>query len=518
VITKTQRWFAGVVLALLMLGPAISSPAQDQADKTPQAPAPIPFDETGALQHNTSPTVFSLEYSVAYSQYNQSSQSANSVAQLKNGVIVAAGLDNNQKNACKSYGSAWLVAVTNSGSPAFQRLDAICPYGGQAAGLVRATSDGGAVVVFGDSSNPNCLICAGIAKVTSTGSVSWQYELTTFFLSAVRGIRQLSTGEFIAVGQAADASGIYGGFIMKLSPAGALESFSPIFYETASSFPNAVAGTLTFESVVPASDGGYLVSGTADAYVSGTGYFWVPLAVKFDKDFNIEPPWPEVLYSSTWGSDAPGSSQYPVFHSRDGNFVLAGTVENPVLPFARLFSLVKLSPSGKILWQYGYGGNHGYFDVNIATSAIQNRDGTFVLAGTSDAFSPSMYEVWYAWMIKVSSTGSSILWQNYYTGAADSVVETQFNDLVATGDGGYAPAGYSYYGDSAYGGPAMLIDKTDGSGNIGSCTCVQPTNESPQALDLVVYPATFTSAISPATLTPGSLVSRPTKVTPIKVY
>jgi hypothetical protein len=516
-----ETTFAVTTLAILILAATTSAVGlEHQLQDTSTVSILAQGDEDPDVAASLGSSVFSLEYHVSLSQFDQSNEFANSVAQLRNGNILSVGVDNNQANACNGNGSAWLVAVTNAGAPAYQKLDAVCPDGLQSARLVRATPDGGAVLLFGDPSNPACYICAGVAKLTSAGSISWQYELTSFFLSAIRGIQQLPTGGFVAVGQVSDTSGVYGGFIMTLSSKGALKSFSPVFHEDANSFPDAVAGSLTFDSVSRTADNGYFVSGTAEAHSESMGYFNVPVVLKFDSNLNLQAPWPEVLYSSAWGSAAPGDSNYPVFQSTDGNYVLAGTVQNPTYPFASRFALVKLGAAGNILWQYGYGGSKRTFDMNIGTAAIQNADGTFVLAGTSNAFLSSRYLAYGGWGLKVSSAGSDILWQNSYSGVPPqpgAIREASFADVTATADGGYAMAGYSYYGSATYGGPALLLDKTDANGNIGTCRCVQPTSVSPQPLDLNVYPATFTAVPSPATCTTRDLTSKRTNVKPIKI-
>jgi len=43
-----------------------------------------------------------------------------------------------------------------------------------------------------------------------------------------------------------------------------------------------------------------------------------------------------------------------------------------------------------------------------------------------------------------------------------------------------------------YGGPGLWLVKIDPNGNIGTCSCGQDTNTTPQALDLQGYPASFT--------------------------
>jgi len=467
---------------------------------------PEVFAQTGA-------NVFSEIWTVPYSQYGQSDQFANSLTQLANGTIVAGGGDGYQMNVCGQIGGAWLVAVDASGANVWQRLDADCAGASQVASVIRATKGGGFVLAGGDGSNPACYGCAWLARLTNAGGIAWQEDLTTFFLSAISGIRQTPDGGYIAVGNVTPAT-TYAqeGLVMKLSAAGALE-WSQLYAETADSFPGALAdGPLVFRSVAPTPDGGYVVSGVAEAHFSV--YANVLLVAKLDPQGNIQ--WSNVYFSSTWGSGAPGDSQYAIFPAANGGYMLSGVAGTIAYPFAKLFLLMKLDSTGRPVWQTGYGALNGIFNVSVGTSAYATPDGGYVLAGTSDAFLSGPYEYYTGWMLKTDATGN-ILWQKVYEGEPQQ--NTQFGDVIRTADGGYAAAGYSYVGSPAYGGPGFFVIKTDSTGAIGNCACVEDTSSSPLRLNLSSYTATFsldTSQVSLSAVT--NIRGKPTNVTPIVLY
>ena len=104
--------------------------------------------------------------------------------------------------------------------------------------------------------------------------------------------------------------------------------WSELFTETAQSFPGAVvndSGGLSFNSIVPTPDGGYALSGVADARFS-SGFAHVLVLMKITSAGNVQ--WSRAYYSSTWGSYVPGESlQYPVFPTPDGDYTVSGTVQ-----------------------------------------------------------------------------------------------------------------------------------------------------------------------------------------------
>ena len=302
---------------------------------------------------------------------------------------------------------------------------------------------------------------------------------------------------------------------MKLSGSGAAE-WSDLFTETAQSFPGAVVnenGGLNFNSIAPTSDGGYIVSGVADAKFS-SGFANVLALMKITSGASVQ--WARAYYSSTWGSWVPGASlQYPVFPTSDGGYVLSGTVQALTYPFQTMFFLMHVDSQGNLLWQKGYGGTNGNFNRSDAISASPAFDGGYILAGYTNVF----LQEFDGWLVKTDAQGN-IQWQNLYSGTepagSNSVV---LNDVIQTKDGGYAAAGSSYAGSLSYGGPGFFILKTDARGNVGSCTsCSQATHTTAQALDLQAYDASFHQAFPALTFALTNMNGKKTSVTPISLF
>src|SRR5947209_6393533 len=110
---------------------------------------------------------FEKIWSVALNQCDQSDQWAQSITQLTNGTLVAAGADGgNQRNSCRGFlGGAWLIGVTPSGGNVFQKLYSDCATAAQWANFVRSTSDGGFILSGEDNSTALCQPCTWLAKL-----------------------------------------------------------------------------------------------------------------------------------------------------------------------------------------------------------------------------------------------------------------------------------------------------------------------------------------------------------------
>ena len=205
---------------------------------------------------------------------------------------------------------------------------------------MRSTADGGFILSGEDNSTPFCQPCAWLAKFSSSGTIVWQEDLTSFFGSGVNA-KPTSDGGYIAAGFGQpDETGPINGLIIKLSETGAAQ-WSELFTETARSFPNAVAnssGGLNFNSIVATPDGGYVLSGVADARFS-SGFAHVVVLIKITSAGNVQ--WSRAYYSDTWGSSVPGESlQYPVFPTPDGGYTISGTVQTLQSPFQTTFFLM----------------------------------------------------------------------------------------------------------------------------------------------------------------------------------
>jgi hypothetical protein len=459
---------------------------------------------------------FDKIWSVALNQTNQSDQWGQSITQLTNGTLVAVGADGgNQRNSCRGFfGGAWVISVTPSGGNISQKLYSDCANAAQWATFVRRTSDGGYVLSGEDDSTSLCQPCAWLAKFSSSGTILWQQDLTSFFGSGIN-TKPTSDGGYIAAGfgDPTEAEPI-SGLVMKLLGTGAAE-WSGLFTETDSSFQNAIAnnnGGLNFNSIEPTQDGGYVISGIADAHFT-SGFAHVLVLVKITS--SGEAQWSRAYYSNTWGSYTPGESQYRVVPTADGGYTVSGTVQTLTSPFETIFFLLHTDSSGNVVWQKGYGGANGGSIRSDAISAAPTADGGFILAGYSNIFQQEFD----GWLVKTDAQGN-IQWQRLYTGTE----QTGFNDvelwdIIQTADGGYAAAGRSYAGSLSFGGPGFFVLKTDAQGNVGTCTrCSQVTDTTVQPLDLEPHTATFDQSEPALVFNPVSMKARTTSVTPISLF
>ena len=482
---------------------------------------PTPIRTQSNAKSNPAPASgsgpFDKIWSVALNQFDQSDQWGQSITQLANGTLVAAGADGGyQRNSCRGFfGGAWVIAVTPGGNNVFQNLYSDCANADQWANFVRATPDGGFILSGEDDSMPFCQPCAWLAKFTSSGTIVWQEDLTSFFGSGV-SITPTSDGGYITAGFGQpNASSSINGLIMKLSDTGASQ-WSKLFTETAGSFAGAVvnnSGGLNFNSIVPTADGGYMLSGVADAQFS-SGFAHVLVLMKIASAGSVQ--WSRAYYSPTWGSWDPGSGlQYPVSPTPDGGATVSGTVQTLGSPFETLFLLMHVDSKGNVIWQKGYGGANGGFNRTDAVSAAPTSDGGFILAGYSDLF----LQEWDGWLVKTDTFGN-IQWQNLYSGTEPTGFNAVIlNDVIQTADGGYAAAGASYVGSLSFGGPGFHILKTDAQGNVGTCTsCSQPTHTSVQPLDLEAHNAIFDQANPSLVFQPVNIKGKATSVTPKSLF
>lgn len=247
---------------------------------------------------------------------------------------------------------------------------------------------------------------------------------------------------------------------------------------------SAFGGRLSVVQVIQTSDGGYAVAATTDSFGAGSNDAWV---LKLDPSGNV-------VWQKTYGgssSDAASS----IFQTSDGGYVVAGST----LSFGNGYEawVLKLDPSGNILWQNRYGGaaddyaasivqtsDGGYavtgwtysfglggelwvMKLNSGGSVVSHRtygmgsgfDGGFAIAPTSDGgFAVAGATLGDMWVLKFNADGS-VAWQKQYGGTGSEVAES----IVQTADGGFAVAGYA---DSFGGGGDFWILKLDASGSV----------------------------------------------------
>jgi len=139
----------------------------------------------------------------------------------------------------------------------------------------------------------------------------------------------------------------------------------------------------------------------------------------------------------------------------DGGYVVAGTTTSFGTINQDLW-LVKLDSTGStIVWQKTYGGS----DVDRAADVIQTSDGDLVVAGTSYSFQVVGLSL-DVWIAKLDSSGD-VIWQYAYGTATDDYVSA----MIETSDGGLVVVGST--GSSGISDPAdAWIMKLDEYGDV----------------------------------------------------
>jgi hypothetical protein len=194
----------------------------------------------------------------------------------------------------------------------------------------------------------------------------------------------------------------------------------------------------TSRDVLPTSDGGYLIVGSTnnstlndcDVYVMKTNSSGDTISTKI------------------YGGNKP-DYMYNMVATTDGNFFAVG--------YSQSFSggdmdvyLLKLNPSGGLIWQKTYGS----WGNDEAREVIATSDGNYMIIGSSNSGQPSKD----MWLIKIDIDGN-IIWNKYYGGGNSDYG----NSVRECSDGGFIVAGQTLsYGSGN--GDAWLV-KTNSSGD-----------------------------------------------------
>ncbi len=196
-------------------------------------------------------------------------------------------------------------------------------------------------------------------------------------------------------------------------------------------------------AMIQTMDGGFVLAGRTQSFEVDEDNISDAWLVKTDTDGNME-------WSQTYGSSEEDTAS-TVIQTADGGFALAGDIEY----FSRDSSdvwLVKTDAQGEVEWQQTYGAS----DYDKISTVIQTTDGGFALAGRTKSYGVGHYD---AWLVKTDAQGE-VEWQQTYGGSDYDCA----NAVIATGDGGFALAGFTYsYGAGRY--DAWLV-KTDAQGEV----------------------------------------------------
>ena len=119
--------------------------------------------------------------------------------------------------------------------------------------------------------------------------------------------------------------------------------------------------------------------------------------------------------------------------SSDGTFSFNNGNENAFV--------IKFNQNGHVIWAKTYGGS----DADILNGVVENKDGTFMIAGytySNDGDVSGNHGDRDAWVIKISSKGK-LLSSHCYGGSGDDVA----TDMIKTPGNTYTFAGWSFSND-----------------------------------------------------------------------
>lgn len=199
------------------------------------------------------------------------------------------------------------------------------------------------------------------------------------------------------------------------------------------------SGYWYIHSVQQTGDGGYVLAGYAEPKSTGNRDAWL---VKLS-------PTGSVLWQRTYGG--PGSeSTTAIIETTDKGFLVAGSraADETIEPD---LWLLKLDEAGNVAWQRVYGGNK----TDRGHSVQATSDGGYVVAGWSRSFGAGGMD---AWCLKVDASGRRN-WHKSFGGAGDDVAY----EVSQTGDGGFVLAGKTESsGFGAFDGWLLKLDPNGG--------------------------------------------------------
>jgi VWA domain-containing protein/type IX secretion system substrate protein len=275
-----------------------------------------------------------------------------------------------------------------------------------------------------------------VVKIDDEGNKEWSRNLGGYVIDDASCVIQTKSGDYLIAGTStstdwdiSDPKGGYDAWIVLISQAGTLLWEKSIGLD----------GDDVANSIIQVQDGGFIFVGSKLG-----GQSWM---VKLDLQGNLQ--W-EKTYAGTVISDVEETS--------NGGLILAGYVD------ASDFVVVRTNVQGEMIWKKNFGGN----DKDQAFAVTQNDEGYFFVVGESQ--SEGIERVGAkghkdVWLLKLNPSGEMI-WQNSYGGSRDDTGR----DIIKTHDGGIVIAGGTFSDDkdvsSAYNSSDFWMFKIDSNGEL----------------------------------------------------
>lgn len=341
----------------------------------------------------------------------------------------------------------WVGRLDADGAVVWER--GIGGSSGDYAKTVLHTSDGGAIVT-GDSysfrtGDRYCDIW--VVKFDGSGGIDWQHTYGGTHYDIPRDIQETFDGQGVSTGyilmgytQSYGAGG-YDFWVVRLNASGGV-----LWQKTFGGSSNEFG-----RSVLPTSDGGFVVVGNTQSFGAGGSDVWV---LKLTSAGLVE--WEKTLGGT--GDETP----YSVRLAGDGGYTI-GASTNSFGAGNFDFWVMHLNAAGGLTWQYTYGDAANDYPRDLEKTA----DGGYVMTGWTYSFGVDNND---AWVLKLDAEGA-VEWQKLYNKPYEYEEEILNGPdwayaVAQTTDGGYAFSGDTDWWDSDRNSDVWVF-KVNGQGVLG---------------------------------------------------
>jgi hypothetical protein len=121
-----------------------------------------------------------------------------------------------------------------------------------------------------------------------------------------------------------------------------------------------------------------------------------------------------------------------VMATSDGGYLLVGETRTVYAGDSDVY-IVKTDAQGNILWTKQYGGTHPDYPNNI----VATTDGNFLVVGFTESYGAGAMDIW---LLKIDPSGN-LLWQKTYGTSGDD----EGKEIISTSDGNYMIVGHTNY-------------------------------------------------------------------------
>jgi hypothetical protein len=328
-----------------------------------------------------------------------------SVRQTTDGGYIIAGYTN-------SYGGGsidvYLIKVNANGDTLWTRT-----YGGsdgEAGESVRQTTDGG-YIIAGIDGDPYDFY---LVKADANGNMLWSKTFGGDSVDWGFSVQQTADGGYIIAGRTESfGAGGQDVFLIKTNTSGSM-LWSRTYGGT---------GHECGYSVQQTTDGGYIITGYTDPFISGKADVYL---IKTNASG-------DTLWTQTYGYLPYHETGRSVQQTMDGGYIIVGETNSSGAGSYDVY-LIKTDINGNTLWTKTFGGS----DADFGHSVQQTADGGYIIAAQIKSWGAGSYD---AGLIKTDANGN-MMWVRTY---GSSGVEYG-SSVQQTTDGSYILAG-SGFGD-----------------------------------------------------------------------